>query len=180
MIILGVIIPIAYIFRDPVCKVPPAPLAIVSPINGEIIDIEPIDDPWLKRKSIKIRIKMTLWNVHVLRSPIEGKIKNQWTEKCNEPGIQRRYTYWIQTDEQDDIVYSIATGNCAPFVKIMLRLGERTGQGQKSGFLYFNSIIDVLVPDSCRIQLNVGDTVDSGSTVLAEIIHDNNSLLKAS
>ena len=180
LIVLGLTLPIAYIFRDPACKVPSAPLAIVSPANGEVIAVDQLEDPWLKRNAVRIRIKMSLWNVHVLRSPIEGKIKNQWTEKGDEPHIQRRYTYWIQTDEQDDIVYSVATGNFAPFIRIDLRCGERTGQGQKSGYLYFSGIVDVLVPEFSRIQLNPGDTVSCGSTVLAQIIHDNNSLLKAS
>ena len=180
MIVLGLTVPIAYIFRDPVCKVPSAPLAIVSPVDGEVIAVEQQEDPWLKRKAVRIRLKMALWDAHVLRSPIEGKIRNQWAEKGDEPHIKRRYTYWIQTDEQDDIVYSIATGNFAPFIKIDLRCGERTGQGQKSGYLYFCGIVDVLVPEFSRIQLNAGDMVTCGSTVLAQIIHDNNTLLKAS
>lgn len=176
----GVILPVAYIFRDPFCTVPSAPLAIVSPVNGEIIGIDNVEDRWLNRKAIKIRIKMTLWDVHVLRSPIEGKIRNQWAEKGDEAHILKRYTYWIQTDEQDDIVYSIATGKFAPFLRIGLRCGERTGQGQKSGYLYFSGVVDVLVPEFSRIQLNVGDRADCGSTVLAQIIHDNNPVLKAS
>jgi phosphatidylserine decarboxylase len=179
LIALGMIIPIAFVFRDPICTVPSAPLAIVSPVNGEILAIETLDDPWLNRKAVKISIKMSFWDVHVLRSPIEGKIRNQWTEKGNETGIKRRYTYWIQTDEQDDIIYSVATGKSAPFIKINLRCGERTGQGQRSGYLYFCGIVDVLVPEFSRIRLKVGENVDSGSTVLAEIIHDNNSPLKA-
>ena len=175
LMLLSIIFPVAFLFRDPICHVPPAPLGIVSPANGEIIAIEKTNDPWINRPAIKIRIKMSIWNVHILRSPIEGKVKNQWAADGDESGIKRRYTYWIQTDEQDDVIYSIATEKCSPFIKINLTCGERTGQGQKSGFLYFCGIIDVLIPEQSRLELKIGDLVNSGSTVLAHIIHDNNS-----
>lgn len=170
--LLSIIIPVAWIFRDPSCQVPSAPLAIVSPASGEVISVEPVNDPWLERKAVRIRIRMSFWNAHILRSPIEGKVKNQWTDKGEEKGMVRRYTYWIQTDESDDIVYSIATGSFAPLIRINLRCGERTGQGQKSGCLYFSGITDVLVPENSRLVAKPGDAVDSGSSILAQILHD--------
>jgi phosphatidylserine decarboxylase len=172
--VLIILIAIAFLFRDPVCHVPSAPLAIVSPINGEIISIDKVDDNWISREAIKIQIKMSFWHTHKLRSPIEGKVKNQWAEYGKEASVRKRYTYWIQTDENDDVIYSVAIGKIAPFIQIKLRCGERTGQGQKSGYLYFSGIIDVLIPVHTKLNIAVGDIVNSGSTVLAEIIHDNN------
>jgi phosphatidylserine decarboxylase len=170
--VLSIIIPLAFIFRDPVCHVPSAPLAIVSPVNGEIISIGKVVDKWIDRDAIKIRIKMKFWHTHILRSPIEGKVKNQWAAYGEETGVKKRYTYWIQTDENDDVIYSVATGKFSPFMEIKLRCGERTGQGQKSGFLYFSGIIDVLIPEQTRMDLAVGDMVKSGSSVLAQMIHN--------
>ena len=130
-------------------------------------------DKWIDRNAIRISIRMSFWHLHILRSPIEGKVKNQWATYGEGDTISKRYTYWIQTDEGDDVIYSIATGKFSPLIKISLSSGERTGQGQKSGYLYFSGIIDVLIPEQTRMTLNVGDVVDSGSSVLAQIVHHN-------
>jgi len=171
--ILILILPVVFIFREPICHIPASPLAVVSPANGDVIAIETVTDPWLNRTAKRYRIKMSFWHIHTLRSPIEGKVKNQWAAGAKEAGVSRRYTYWIQTDEGDDVVLSIATGIFAPFTRINLRCGERTGQGQQCGYLYFCGVIDVLMPERTRTELKVGDKIACGSTILGQLIHDN-------
>ena len=174
LILLAACLPVIYLFRVPACQVPSAPLAVLSPANGEIIALEPVEDPWLKRTATRCRIRMSFWHVHRLRSPIEGKIRNQWASNGGgEAGVRRRYTYWIQSDEGDDIIFSVATGRLAPFTRITLRCGERTGQGQPCGYLYFTGCLDVLFPEHTRIDLKVGQVVDAGESVLGQFIHKN-------
>jgi phosphatidylserine decarboxylase len=175
MLLAGIILPVAFVSRDPIRQVPSAPLAIVSPASGKVVAIEKVSDKWLKRPAIRVRIQMSFLDVHIIRSPIEGKIRNQWTSNGEETGVKRRYTYWIRTDENDDVIYSIAVGARAPFLKINLRCGERVGQGQKAGYVYFNGIFDVLVPEQTKMDLAVGDIVNSGSSILAHIIHGDGS-----
>jgi len=171
--LLLLIVPVVFIFREPQCRIPAIPLAVVSPANGKVIAIETVTDPWLKRTAKRYRLQMSFQHIHTLRSPIEGKVRNQWTSSSDEPRITRRYTYWIQTDEGDDVVFSVATGPLAPFTRINLRSGERTGQGQQCGYLYFAGLIDVLVPETTRMEKKVGDTVDCGSDILGQLIHNN-------
>jgi phosphatidylserine decarboxylase len=168
--ILLLAFPVLYIFRDPACQVPASPLAVVSPVNGLVVALEQAADPWLHRTARRCRIKMSLWNVHRLRSPVEGKVRNHWASASDEPGIKRRYSYWIQTDEGEDIIFSIAVGTYAPFAKIDLPCGERVGQGQQCGYLYFSGVADILMPEATRIELKAGDTVDSGSSILGRFI----------
>jgi len=175
LVVLLLILPVIYIFREPACQIPSSPLAVVSPANGVVVSVETVTDPLLERTAKKCRIKMSIWNVHTLRSPIEGKVKNQWTAAGDEPGIKRRYSYWIQTDEGDDIVLSISAGIYSPFVNIKLRCGERTGQGQVCGYLYFAGVIDILVPERTRIDLKAGDRVECGSAILGQLIRNNGS-----
>ncbi len=177
LLLLCVISLVAYIFRDPVCNIPSAPLAIVSPVSGTILKVESTTDTWLNRPAVKIRIGMSYLDVHTLRSPIEGKVRNQWAQSDSEKGIKNRYTYWIQTDEGDDIVYSIGTVNFSPFLGINLRCGERTGQGQKSGYLYFSGIVDVYIPETSRVLINPDEKIDAGSSILALIIHKSGAQL---
>jgi len=162
---------LCYIFRDPKRTIPSAPLAVVSPCAGEIVAVEKVTDPWLNRPAIRCRIRMSIWNVHILRSPIEGKVMDQWYSDGKEQGVKKRYSYWIKTDESDDVILSLALGRGALLAKMGIHCGERTGQGQNSGFLYFSGLIDVLVPENARIEIKEGDYVLSGQSVLAQFIH---------
>jgi phosphatidylserine decarboxylase len=177
VLVAGLVLLIAYLFRDPVCNIPSAPLAIVSPVSGQVISIENTRDEFLDRQAIRVRISMSYLDVHILRSPIEGKVKNQWAQTNLDNGIKKRYTYWIQTDEGDDIIYSIGMVKFSPFLGINLRCGERIGQGQKCGYLYFFGIVDVYVPESSRIMISSDDNIEAGSNILAMIIHKSGAQL---
>ncbi len=171
VVLLMLVLAAIFVFRDPRREVPPAPLAVLSPASGTVNSIETIADPWLERQSHRCRIRMSLLDVHSLRSPIEGKVMNQWSSKPRETGIRRRYTYHIRTDEGDDVTLSLGTGLPAVMVRLTLQSGERIGQGQPCGFLFFAGIIDLYVPESTRLEVREGDHVDSGSGIIGKLIH---------
>jgi phosphatidylserine decarboxylase len=52
-----------------------------------------------------------------------------------------------------------------------LHSGERVGQGQRCGYFYFGGVVDVFMPIQSKVQVEVGQYVEYGSTVLAQIIH---------
>jgi phosphatidylserine decarboxylase len=54
---------------------------------------------------------------------------------------------------------------------IYLNSGERIGQGQRCGYLCFGGVIDLFLPIESKVFVEVGQFVDSGSTILAELIH---------
>lgn len=162
-----------YILRNPQRIIPPAPLAVVSPASGEITAIETVEDQWLSRTVIRLSIKISLWDVHILRSPAEGKVIKQWADEEKEiQGYDRRYTYWIKTDEDDDVVLSILLGRWSSFTRVYFLIGDRLGQGQTCGFLYWSGGIEVLMPANARINIKVGDKLESGSSILGSFVHE--------
>lgn len=162
-----------YIFRNPQRNIPSAPLAVVSPASGEIESIETEEDPWLSRTAIRLRIRISLLDVHILRSPVEGKVVKQWAaEEQAVQGFNRRYSYWIKTDEDDDVVLSILLGKWSMFTRVYFLTGDRLGQGQACGFLYWRGDIEVLMPANARINIKVGDRLESGSAILGSFMHD--------
>lgn len=160
-----------FVFRDPVCEVPADPLAILSPASGEIVSICEVEDYWLSRRAQRIRIKLSISDAHSLRSPIEGKVMNQW-QTCEARGeFMRHCAFWIQTDESDDLVLGLGTNAASLYTRMTLTSGQRTGQGQRCGFLYLSGTIDVYVPENARVKLSVGDLVCAGTTILAHFVH---------
>ena len=167
---------LGFILRNPHRAIPSAPLAVVSPASGVVTEVSEVEDDWLSRPATRLRIRISLWDVHILRSPVEGKVMKQWA--APEPdlkGFDRRYTYWIKTDEDDDVVLSLVLGKWSPFTRVFFITGDRLGQGQACGFLYYTGLIEVLMPESARINIKPGERLESGSNILGNFVHENGS-----
>jgi len=166
-----------FLLRDPQRTIPSLPLAILSPVEGRVILIDEVDDPWLNQQGInrqakRIRIKMSSLDVYSLRSPVEGKVMEQWSEKCKEENGQRKFAFWIRTDEGDDIVTVFRLSPCAAACfRIYIQSGERLGQGQRCGYLYFGGTVDIYIPENSKLEVEPGQTITSGEDVLAYLVH---------
>lgn len=162
---------LCFIFRDPRREVPSSPLAVVAPASGRLKELGKETDPWLKRPAMKYRIIMSLWDVHSLRSPTEGKVMNEWVTTDAEDGNRRQYACHIHTDEGDDVVLSVRPGKAALMAGIIARRGERVGQGQPLGFLFFTGVIEVYLPENSKTQIDPGVRIKSGSDILGQFVH---------
>lgn len=168
-----------FLLRDPHRAIPSLPLAIVSPVDGKVIEIDETDDPWTSKQGInrqakRVRLKMSIFDVYSFRSPVEGKVMEQWSEKCEAENGQRKFAFWIRTDEGDDVV---TVFRLSPYAAICFRIyiqsGERLGQGQRCGFLYFGGTVDVFIPASSKLEVDPGQSITSGEDILAHLIHEN-------
>jgi len=167
-----------FLLRDPQRTIPSLPLAILSPVEGRVIQIDEVDDPWLSQQGInrqakRIRIKMSSLDVYSLRSPVEGKVMEQWSEKCAAENGQRKFAFWIRTDEGDDVV---TVFRLSPYAAICFRIyiqsGERLGHGQRCGFLYFGGTVDIFIPECSKLEVEPGQSITSGEDILAHLVHE--------
>ncbi len=160
-----------FLFRDPAREIPANPLAVVSPVHGVVTLIEEAEEARLHSRARRIRIDMRPHDIYSLRSPIEGKVMEQWCSRpdANEPN--RHMDFYIQSDEGDKVVMAIRHRHAMPRFHLYLRSGERVGQGQRCGYLYFGAVIDVFLPLDCKVLVETGQSVNSGSSMLARLIH---------
>jgi phosphatidylserine decarboxylase len=173
-----------FLFRDPARKIPAVPLGIVSPVSGKVVAVDTVYDAYLNREAVSISIKMGFTSVYSARSPMEGKVVEQWlgsplrvtpvgsvgtAETVTEKTLS--YAQWIQNDEQDDVVLVIETRPHLPRPQCYVHSGERVGQGQRCGFIRFGSRVDVLIPVGSRVSVAVGDDVLAGSDIIATLAH---------
>jgi phosphatidylserine decarboxylase len=171
-LIFLLLIPIAgFLFREPVCDVPATPLAIISPASGKVLSVTQLEDPWLSRSAIRVRIKILPWDVHSLRSPIEGKVMNQWSSCDAESEFERQIAYWIKTDEGDDLLMALGMNSGAKFTRMGLYSGNRAGQGQRCGFMYLTGVIDIYLPENSRVNVKAGQQLMSGTDTLGQFVH---------
>ena len=160
-----------YLFRDPIREIPSQPLAVVSPVHGVVSLIEETQEIRLNTQAKRIQITMRPYDIYSLRSPIEGKVIEQWCSSPDKCESHRHFDFYIKSDEGDNVVTAIRLRDIIRRFHLYLHLGERVGQGQRCGYLYFGGIVDVFLPLDSKVQVEVGQYVNSGSTVLAQLIH---------
>lgn len=159
-----------YQFRDPTRSPPSLPLAVVSPIHGQISHIEETTDPWLKRESIVISIHGGLLDIRSLYSPTEGKIVDQWRTQAIK-GSENAIAYWIQTDEMDDVVLEIQPRDLHGPMTFRYNPGERLGQGRRVGFVNRGCNAKVFLPATSIVNVETGAKVKASADILATFVH---------
>ncbi len=166
---------LVFIFRDPHRVTPSKPLAVISPVQASVILVDKTNDPWLERQATRIRLKMSPLDLFALHSPLEGKVMKQWYAKPAAGGGLNADFYqsahWIKTDEGDDAVMVIYTRHLSSRLRCKLRAGERVGQGQRCGLVYFGAEVEVFLAENTRVQVGNGDKVVAGSSILGELVH---------
>src|SRR5580700_5174742 len=161
-----------WFFRDPGRVIPDAAGAVVSPGDGKVTEaaIVTVDG----ERQIRISIFLSVFDVHVNRSPIAGVVSevryqrgkflnamNQASAEQNEQNIVR-----VEGDGQVVIFKQIA-GLLARRIVFHPKVGDRLERGQRVGLIKFGSRVDVLCDASAALQVKVGDRVRGGATVLA-------------
>ncbi|MGD8378494.1 MAG: hypothetical protein PVI56_02710 [Gammaproteobacteria bacterium] len=152
-------------FRDPERSVPPAPLGVLSPVDGSVLAVEHEAAGCLDRPAVRITLRVALLGAYSIRSPVEGKVLELPGNGNGGRGV------WLQTDEKDDVVM-VMRGPSIARPRARVRYGERLGQGQRCGYVRLARRVELLVPEQSRINVQVGQRVRAGITVCAEFIHD--------
>ncbi|MGB2606712.1 MAG: phosphatidylserine decarboxylase family protein [Candidatus Sulfotelmatobacter sp.] len=161
-----------WFFRDPERVIPDAAGAVVSPADGKVTDVSWVTESGSKQA--RISIFLSVFDVHVNRSPIEGDVRavryqrgkflnamNQASAEQNEQNIVR-----VEGDGQVVIFKQIA-GLLARRIVFHPKVGDRLQRGQRVGLIKFGSRVDVLLNASAGLQVKVGDRVHGGASVLA-------------
>ena len=172
----GVVFAVMYLYRDPERIISSAPLGLVCPADGRVIKIQNQLDPFLKRESICISIRMNWYGIFVLRAITEGKVMQHWVHESKQKRETEfdgplQHAIWIQTDEKDDIVLAIHAGGRYRKMHCYAASGERLGQGKRCGFIPFGSRIDIFLPTHIRINVKEDDQIKSGADLLGELVH---------
>jgi phosphatidylserine decarboxylase len=172
-----VLVFILQFFRDPPRKVPDAPDAIICPADGKVIALGEVEDPYLKRPSMRVSVFMNVFNVHSNRSPVAGKIMECWYSRGKFVNASfdkasldnERNALWIRTDQGQDVVVVQVAGLIARRILCYVQPGERIARGERYGFIRFGSRVDVYLPRKARFEVSLGDSVKGAADVIARL-----------
>ena len=165
----------AYFFRDPERVVPDDADLAVSPADGKIVRIEPREDPVSGERRVCVSIFMNVFDVHVNRSPVTGKIKdiiyypgrfmNAALDKASEEN--ERCIYVLEDSEKNSWTMVQIAGLVARRIVCRAETGDKLSRGERYGLIRFGSRVDLYLPENYNAHVYVGDTVVAGESILA-------------
>jgi phosphatidylserine decarboxylase len=161
-----------WFFRDPERAIPTTAGAIVSPADGKVTFVGPVE--LNGRRVTRISIFLNVFNVHVNRSPWAGKItgveyrKGKFVNAMGEGSSDQNEQNIVTVEgEGQSVTFKQIAGLIARRIVFTNRLGDTVARGQRIGLIKFGSRCDVFFDPSANVQVKLGDKVVGGSSVLA-------------
>jgi len=171
---------VLWFFRDPVRPSPDQPGLLLSPADGRVSDITPLgpDSP-LQTDGLRVGIFMSVFDVHVNRSPcraaVESVVHRKGTfldardalarERNESATIRLR---WAAPGGPAAVVVRQVAGLLARRIVTDLAVGQELSAGQRIGMIKFGSRVELLAPVDIvgQVCVQVGQKVRAGQTVL--------------
>ncbi len=186
-------------FRNPERKIPGDKNEIVSGADGRVIYIKELEvnqmpvsikklriadlseitkTDMLKQPCYLIGIAMTLFDVHMNRAPIDGRIT--MIKHTDGTSIGLNTPESNITNERNTVVIERSDGVMAGIVQIaargvhrciiMSKEGENVNRGQIIGKIRWGSQLDMILPRNCEIKVREGEQVYAGSTIIGRLL----------
>lgn len=166
-----------YFFRNPRRNITAENGFVVSPADGRIMDVERInEDQYMHVPAIRVRIFLSLFNVHINRCPIDGQVDLVQTVpgqflpayKTEAGAVNARNYVGLVTKWGKILVVQI-TGQVARRLVCWVKPGDNLMTGERFGLIRFGSCTEVYLPLEADIKVQAGDKVKGGSTVIARL-----------
>jgi len=169
---------VLYFFRNPERTPPADHAAVVAPADGTVIVVERVAETPLGVEALKISIFMSVFNVHVNRTPFDGKVID--TFHHDGKFFDARHGRASFENERNGIILEIAGGVRIAYVQIAgliarriisyPMIGNMLIRGERYGLIRFGSRVDVYLPPEVEPLVKLGDKTVAGETVLARIV----------
>lgn len=170
LIFLGVFV--LFFFRDPERKPPSDPKTIVSPADGRVMEI--VEESHGTKPGRRISVFLSIFDVHVNRSPVggritaieyrSGKFHGAMRGKASEENEQN--AFHVLTDH-GEVVFKQIAGWVARRIVCWKSAGDSVVRGERVGMIRFGSRMDIWLPEGVEILVRPGQHVAAGSSALA-------------
>jgi phosphatidylserine decarboxylase len=163
---------VIYFFRDPERRVPADPAAVVSPADGRVMEV--VDELFDGRAGRRISIFLAIWNVHVNRAPMSGRLervefrpgKFLAAMRSRASAENEQNVFFLQTSH-GTILFKQIAGWIARRVVSWKAAGDSVQLGERIGLIRFGSRMDLWLPAGAEILVRPGEHVKGGVSVVA-------------
>jgi phosphatidylserine decarboxylase len=165
-----------YFFRDPDREIPTGKSLIVSPADGKIILIEQSEEQeFFKARVQKVSIFMSVFDVHVNRIPIDGRVsyfnyqKGKFHQAYKDSAsYENERTIIVVENDKIKVLFIQIAGILARRIVCRIREGWKVKQGDRFGMIKFGSRVDILLPVEVKLNIKLNQKVTGGETIIGQ------------
>lgn len=187
----GVTVWVLAFFRDPIRTVPQGDTFIIAPADGMVTLIQNVPPPrellgpdgLAEDPVVRVSIFMSVFDVHINRSPIAGTIKqivyiagkflNADLDKASDEN--ERQHFLVESASGVRIGFTQIAGLVARRIVPFSKVGDVVRAGERVGLIRFGSRVDVYLPKGTAPKVALGQRCVAGETILA-VMGEGNSL----
>jgi len=162
-----------YFFRDPERVTPPGDL-IVSPADGKVVAVAA-----LSQTRTRISIFLNVFDVHVNRTPVPGRIvdvayqKGKFLVASHEAASMDNEQNTLTVEGPGGrVVCKQIAGLIARRIVCYKKAGDSVAAGERIGYIKFGSRMDVIFGPEYKATVKIGDKVAAGTSVLARPVSE--------
>lgn len=168
---------VLYFFRNPERQIPSGEMTLVSPADGVVMDVERVfEEHFFKGESIRIRIFLNIFNVHVNRAPMTGKVvfrkyrdgKMLPAFKSHASELNEKNYVGIENDYLRIMVTQV-TGFIARRIVCWVKDGDNVAKGERFGLIKFGSMTELFLPPNVEVMVSAGEKVHGGESILGRV-----------
>lgn len=165
-----------YFFRNPERYPPGDEKTVVAPADGRVIFVGEVPEERREvgQESIKISIFMNVFNVHVNRVPVSGRVLdlfynrgrffNASLDKASFENEQAGLL--VETTAGSRVLFVQIAGLVARRIVSYPEVGDQLVRGQRYGLIRFGSRVDIYLPVETAVKVRLGERTVAGETVL--------------
>ena len=168
-------------FRDPERAPAGGEDALISPADGTVSEIAEVDTcPFVEGRALKIGIFLSVFNVHVNRAPLAGRVAHlahadgeylNALDPASSARNERQDLGLLDGKRGLRILVRQIAGAIARRIICKAEMGQDLARGERYGMIKFGSRTEVYLPAGrLRLAVKVGDKVKGGQTALGDLI----------
>ncbi|MCL2435347.1 MAG: phosphatidylserine decarboxylase family protein [Lentimicrobiaceae bacterium] len=170
---IGIVLFVIYFFRVPYRKINRNKNAIIAPADGIVVQIlEEVETEYFNDKRTQISIFMSPLNVHVNTYPIDGEVVyvkyhpgKHLVASFPKASKDNEHNTVVQKHENgEEVLFRQIAGMVARRIVSYAKKGEYAEQGKEMGIIKFGSRVDIFLPLSAKINVNLCEKVQSKIT----------------
>lgn len=169
---------VVWFFRNPERQIQDSAGLVVAPADGVVMSVQAVkEEKYLETEALQLRIFLNLFNVHVNRIPVKGKV--EWINRTggihlpaykSEAGDKNvKNCVGLLTDYGKVLVVQI-TGLIARRIVCWVHPGDEVNTGDRFGLIRFGSCTELYLPCHVELLVQPGDKLKGGETVIARFI----------
>lgn len=158
-IIPGILVVFLYlVFRDPHRSVPSVALGVFSPVDGEVVSVDEIEQGDIGEAVLRVIIRVDSLGTYTARSPVEGTIRDLGKKAL-----------LLETDEGENVVLKFSGYRLGLAPRAFAKFGERLGQGQRFAYLRLTRTAEVQLPANGKVLVEPGQTLVAGMDIIGSV-----------